>query len=37
VNLQDKRLWYVLAAVIILIIVYAMWPAGEVTPPAPTQ
>jgi hypothetical protein len=37
VNLQDKRLWYVLAAVVVLIIIYAMWPAGEVTPPATTQ
>ena len=30
-NFQDKRLWYiVIAVVVVLIIVYAMWPAGEV-------
>jgi hypothetical protein len=35
---QDKRLWYiVIAVVIVLIIVYAMWPAGEMTPPATAQ
>jgi hypothetical protein len=37
-NFQDKRLWYiVIAVVIVLIIVYAMWPAGEVVAPAATQ
>jgi hypothetical protein len=36
-NLQDKRLWYVvIAVVVVLIIIYAMWPAGEM-PPAATQ
>lgn len=35
---QDKRLWYiVIAVVIVLIIVYAMWPAGEMMPPATAQ
>jgi hypothetical protein len=38
VNFQDRRLWYiVLAVVVVLIIIYAMWPAGEVAPPAATQ
>jgi hypothetical protein len=38
VNFQDKRLWYiVIAVVVVLIVVYAMWPAGEMPPPAPTQ
>jgi len=37
-NFQDKRLWYVVAAVIVvLIIIYAFWPATEVTAPAATQ
>ena len=37
-NFQDKRLWYiVIAVVVVLIIVYAMWPAGEMVPPAATQ
>jgi hypothetical protein len=27
----------VVAVVVVLIIVYAMWPAGEVVPPAATQ
>jgi hypothetical protein len=37
-NFQDKRLWYiVIAVVIVLIIVYAMWPTPEVTAPATTQ
>jgi len=37
-NFQDKRLWYiVIAVVIVLIIAYAMWPAGEVTAPATVQ
>jgi hypothetical protein len=38
-NFQDKRLWYiVIAVVVVLIVVYAMWPAGEMTPPpAATQ
>jgi len=37
-NFQDRRLWYiVIAVVIVLIIVYAMWPATEVTAPATTQ
>jgi hypothetical protein len=37
-NFQDRRLWYiVLAVIIVLIIVYAIWPAGEMTPPATTQ
>jgi ABC-type glucose/galactose transport system permease subunit len=36
-NLQDKRLWYVvIAVVVVLIIVWALWPAGEM-PPAATQ
>ena len=36
-NLQDKRLWYVvIAVVVVLIVIYALWPAGEV-PPAATQ
>jgi hypothetical protein len=34
VNFQDRRVWVVIAVVVVLIIVYAMWPAGEVTPPA---
>jgi hypothetical protein len=37
-NFQDRRIWYVVAAVIVvLIIVWALWPAGEVAPPAPVQ
>jgi hypothetical protein len=37
-NFQDKRIWYVIAAVVVvLIIVYALWPAGEVAPPAAPQ
>jgi hypothetical protein len=37
-NFQDRRLWYiVLAVIIVLIVVYALWPAGEVVPPAATQ
>ncbi|MGF7473801.1 hypothetical protein WFJ45_24010, partial [Salmonella enterica subsp. enterica serovar Minnesota] len=37
-NFQDKRIWYGVAAVIlVLIIIWAMWPAGEVTPPAAPQ
>ena len=36
-NLQDKRLWYVvIAVVVVLLIVWALWPAGEV-PPAAVQ
>ena len=35
-NFQDKRLWYVIAVIVVLIIVWALWPAGEV-PPAATQ
>jgi hypothetical protein len=34
-NFQDRRLWYiVLAVIIVLIAVYGLWPAGEVAPPA---
>lgn len=37
-NFQDRRLWYiVLAVVVVLIIIYAVWPAGEMAPPAATQ
>jgi len=37
-NFQDRRLWYIIAAVVIvLIIIYGFWPAGEVAPPATTQ
>jgi hypothetical protein len=37
-NFQDRRLWYiVLAVVVVLIIIYAVWPAGEVAPPAAPQ
>jgi hypothetical protein len=37
-SFQDKRLWYiVIAVVIVLIIVYAVWPTAEVTAPAATQ
>jgi hypothetical protein len=37
-NFQDRRLWYiVLAVIVVLIIIYGIWPAGEVTPPATTQ
>jgi hypothetical protein len=36
-SFQDKRLWYiVIAVVIVLIIAYAMWPIGETTPPPAT-
>lgn len=36
-NFQDKRIWYAVAAVVVLLIlVYALWPAGEVAPPATT-
>ena len=36
-NFQDRRTWYIIAAVVIvLIIIYALWPAGEVAPPATT-
>jgi hypothetical protein len=35
VNLQDRRLWLVIAAaIVVLLILYSMWPAGEVTTPA---
>jgi hypothetical protein len=34
VNFQDRRLWYVIAAVVVLLVIYGMWPAGEVAPPA---
>jgi hypothetical protein len=37
-NFQDKRIWYgVAAVVVVLILVWAFWPAGEVTPPPATQ
>lgn len=37
-NFQDRRVWYVvLAVIVVLIVIYAMWPAGEVAPPATTQ
>lgn len=37
-NFQDKRIWYALAAVVVvLILVWAFWPAGEMTPPPATQ
>jgi hypothetical protein len=37
-NLQDKRIWYgVAAAIVLLIIIWALWPAGEVAPPAAPQ
>jgi hypothetical protein len=37
-SFQDKRIWYAIAAVVVvLIIVYALWPAGEVAPPAAPQ
>ncbi len=37
-NFQDKRIWYAVAAVVIvLILAYALWPAGEMAPPAATQ
>jgi hypothetical protein len=37
-NFQDRRLWYVVAAVVVvLLVVYACWPATEVTAPAATQ
>jgi hypothetical protein len=37
-NFQDRRLWYiVLAVIVVLIIVYGLWPAGEVAPPPATQ
>jgi hypothetical protein len=36
-NLEGKRLWYVvIAVVVVLIIIWALWPGGEV-PPAATQ
>ena len=32
-SFQDKRLWYiVIAVIIVLIIVYAVWPTAEVAP-----
>ena len=37
-NFQDKRIWYVVAAVVVvLILVYGLWPAGEVAPPPAAQ
>ena len=37
-NFQDKRIWYGVAAVIVvLIIIWALWPAGEMAPPAATR
>jgi hypothetical protein len=37
-NFQDKRIWYGVAAVVVLlIIIWALWPAGEMTPPAAPQ
>lgn len=37
-NFQDKRIWYAVAAVVVvLIVIYALWPAGEVAAPPATQ
>ena len=37
-NFQDKRIWYgVAAVVVVLILIWAFWPAGEMPPPAATQ
>jgi hypothetical protein len=33
-NFQDRRLWVVIAVVVVVIIAYAFWPSGEVAPPA---
>jgi hypothetical protein len=39
VNFRDKRIWYGVAAVVVvlIIIIWALWPAGEMTPPAAPQ
>ena len=37
-NFQDKRIWYgVAAVVVVLILIWALLPAGEPTPPPATQ
>ena len=37
-NFQDKRTWYIIGAVVIaIIIIWSLWPAADVAPPAPTQ
>ena len=37
-NFQDKRIWYGVAAVlVVLILIWAFWPTGEMPPPPATQ
>lgn len=38
-NFRDKRIWYGVAAVVVvlIIIIWALWPAGEMAPPAAPQ
>ena len=38
-NFQDKRIWYGVAAVVVvlIIIIWALGPAGEMAPPAAPQ